>query len=151
MNILVTHVYFILTITWSLAYGCGQQRNRRDKKCRQIDNNFDGHGDSAVQHRAHRPMEHIQGFTWSHWMPPSGECLCRITPAAVMVDKFELNTQNTNKTKLLASNYSSFWALVVCENFNPKTDLLSYSAHRCDKLRKNKKRHDWSWRACEHF
>jgi len=31
MNILVTLVYLILTITWSLAYGCGQQQNRRDK------------------------------------------------------------------------------------------------------------------------
>jgi hypothetical protein len=31
-------------------------------------------------------MEHIQGFTRSHWMPPSGECLRRIAPAAAMVD-----------------------------------------------------------------
>jgi hypothetical protein len=33
-------------------------------------------------------MEHIQGFTRSHWMPPSVECLCRITLAAAMVDGF---------------------------------------------------------------
>jgi hypothetical protein len=26
-------------------------------------------------------------------------------------------TQHTNKTQLLASNYGTFWALVVCENF----------------------------------
>jgi len=89
MNILVTLIYFILTITWSLAYGYGQQRNRRDTKCRQIDDNFDGHGDAAVQCRAHRPMEHIQGFTQSHWMPPLGECLRRIAPTAAMVDEFE--------------------------------------------------------------
>jgi hypothetical protein len=31
MNILVTHIFFILTITWYLAYGCGQQRSLRDK------------------------------------------------------------------------------------------------------------------------
>jgi hypothetical protein len=31
MNILVTLIYFILAITWSLAYGCGQQRNQQDK------------------------------------------------------------------------------------------------------------------------
>jgi hypothetical protein len=36
-----------------------------------------------------RPMEHIQGFTRSHWMPPSGECLRRIAPTAAMVDEFE--------------------------------------------------------------
>ena len=84
MNILITRIYFTLTITWSLAYSCGQQRNRQDTKCRQIDNNFDGHGNALVQHRVHRPMEHIQGFTWSHWMPPLGECLCRrIAPMVI--------------------------------------------------------------------
>jgi len=89
MNILATLIYFILTITWSLAYGCGQQQNRRDKKWRQINDDFGGHGDAAVQRRAHRPMEHIQGFTRSHWMPTSGECLRRIAPTAAMVDEFE--------------------------------------------------------------
>ncbi len=50
--------------------------------------------DSNKTSRAHRPMEHIQGFTRSHWMPPSGECLRRIAPAAAMVDDFE----KTHKT-----------------------------------------------------
>jgi hypothetical protein len=27
-----THSYFILIITWSLAYSCGQQQNQRDEK-----------------------------------------------------------------------------------------------------------------------
>ncbi len=103
MNILVSHIYFILTITWSLEYGCGQQQNWRDKKCRQIDDDFDGHGNAAVQRRAHRPMEHIQGFTQSHWMQPLGECLRRITPAAAMVDEFIETTQNTNKKLFLAN------------------------------------------------
>jgi hypothetical protein len=49
-------------------------------------------------------MEHIQGFTRSHWMPPLGECLRRIALAAAMVEEFESNAQNTNKTQLLASN-----------------------------------------------
>jgi hypothetical protein len=79
-----------------------------EKKCRQIDDNFDGHGDAAVQRGAHRPMKHIRGFTRSHWMPPSGECLHRIAPAAAMVNKFVETTQNTNKTQLLSSNYSTF-------------------------------------------
>ena len=50
-------------------------------------------------------MEHILGFTLSHWMPPSVKCLRRITLAAAMVKEFESNTQNTNKKQLLASNY----------------------------------------------
>jgi len=89
MNILVTLIYFILTITWSLAFGCGQQQNRRDKKCRQIEDDFNGHGNAAVQRGAHRPMERIHRFTRSHWMPPLGECLRRIAPSATMVDEFE--------------------------------------------------------------
>jgi len=55
----------------------------------QIDDDFDGHGDAAVRRGAHHPMEHIQGFTRNHWMPPSGECLRRIAPTATMVDDFE--------------------------------------------------------------
>ncbi len=61
--------------------------------------------------------------TGSHWMPPSVKCLHRIALPAVMVKEFELNTQNTNKTKLLASNYGRFRSLVVCEKFNPKQTL----------------------------
>jgi hypothetical protein len=34
---------------------------------------FDGHGNAPVRKRAHCPMEEIQGFTRSHWTPPSGE------------------------------------------------------------------------------
>jgi hypothetical protein len=73
-------------------------------------------------------MEHIPGFIRSHWMPPSGKCLRRIAPAAAMVKELESNTQNTNKTQLLASNYGTFRALVVCENFvtqkGPSTHVI---------------------------
>jgi hypothetical protein len=53
-------------------------------------------------------------------MPPSGKCLRRIAPAATMVNKFFETTQNTNKTQLLPSNYSTFRALVISENFKPQ-------------------------------
>jgi hypothetical protein len=33
---------------------------------------FDGHGGELMQYEAHRPMQHDQGFTGSHWTPPSG-------------------------------------------------------------------------------
>jgi hypothetical protein len=67
--------------------------------------NFDHHADAAVQCRAHCPVEHILGFTRSHWMPPLGKCLRRISLADIMVNEFVETTQNTNKTQLLASNY----------------------------------------------
>jgi len=85
-----------------------------------IDDNFDCHGNAAVQRGAHCPMEHIRGFTRSDWMPLSVECLCCITLTAAMVKEFESNTQNTNKTQLVASNYGTFRSLVVCENFVPQ-------------------------------
>ena len=36
------------------------------------------------------------------------ECLRRIALVAAMVDKFVENTQNTNKTQILASKYGTF-------------------------------------------
>ena len=75
-------------------------------------------------------MELIQGFPRSHWMPPLVECMRRIAPAATMVNEFEWNTQNTNKTQLLASNYGTFRSLShsCCENFNPKMNPLLSSS-----------------------
>ncbi len=86
------------------SYGCGQQWIDDNQKCKWIAGDFDCHADVAVRRGAHRPMEHIQGFTQSHWMPPSVDCLHRIAATAAMVNKFEWNTQNTNKTQRLASN-----------------------------------------------
>jgi hypothetical protein len=59
------------------------------KNCRQMDGNFDCHGNVAVRCGVHRQMEHIQGFTRSHWMPPSGKRLRRIALAAAMVKEYE--------------------------------------------------------------
>ena len=85
------------------SYGSGQQRINDNEKCRQIARDFDCHADAAVRRGAHRPMEHIRGFTQSHWMQPSGECLRRIALAAAMVDEFVETTQNTNKNLFLAN------------------------------------------------
>jgi hypothetical protein len=43
---------------------------------------FNGHGGPLVQYKAHRPMQHVQGYSRSHWMPASGNYLLRIAPAA---------------------------------------------------------------------
>jgi hypothetical protein len=34
---------------------------------------FDGHGNALVRNRVHCPIEEVQGFTRSHWRPPSGK------------------------------------------------------------------------------
>ena len=89
------------------SYHYGQQPIGNNKKCRQIAGNFDCHADAVVQRRVHCPIEH-QGFTQSQWMPPSGNFLRCIAPAATMVDKFVETALNTNKAQLLASNYGTF-------------------------------------------
>ena len=71
------------------SYGSGQQRIDNNKKCMRIAGDFDCHADAAVRRRAHCPMEHIQGFTQNHWMPPLVKCLRRIAPAVAMVNEFE--------------------------------------------------------------
>ena len=71
------------------SYVSGQQQINDNEKCRQIARDFDCHADAAVRRGAHRPIEHVQGFTRSHCMLPSGECLRRIAPAAAMVDEFK--------------------------------------------------------------
>jgi hypothetical protein len=91
-----------------------------DKKCRRIAGNFDQNADVAAQCGAHSPMEHIQGFTRSHWMLPLGKCLPHIAPAAVMVNELVENTQNTNKKLFSASKLRYNQPLVVCENLIPQ-------------------------------
>ncbi len=78
------------------------------KNVGRIAGDFDCHADAAVRRGAHCPMEHNQGFTGSHCMPPSGKCLHRIALAATMVNEFVETTQSTNKTQFLAGNYSTF-------------------------------------------
>ena len=69
---------------------------------------------------AHRPIEHVQVFNGSHWMPPSGKCLRHIALAAAVVNELIEITQNTNTTQLLANNYGTFRSLDVWENFIPQ-------------------------------
>jgi hypothetical protein len=51
-------------------------------KCTSSAGRFDGHGSEPEQYRRHRPMQHIQDYSGSHWMLPSGNYSLRIAPAA---------------------------------------------------------------------
>ena len=58
--------------------GCqGDSKQTTINKYTHFAGRFDGHHDAVVQYRAHCSMEEVQGFTRSHWMPPSGEHLLR--------------------------------------------------------------------------
>jgi hypothetical protein len=41
---------------------------------------FDGHGGLPVQYKVHCPMQHVQSYSGSHWMPPTGDYLLCIAP-----------------------------------------------------------------------
>jgi hypothetical protein len=71
------------------SYGSVHQQIDNNKKCRQNAGDFDCHADVAVQCGGHCLMEHVQGFTLSHWMPPSSECLRGVALAATMVNEFK--------------------------------------------------------------
>ena len=50
--------------------------------CTSAAGHINGHGGAPMRYGAHRPMQHDQGFTRSHWTPPSGDYSLRIAPAA---------------------------------------------------------------------
>jgi hypothetical protein len=114
----------------------------------QIAGDFDGHADVAVQCGMHRPMEYIPGFTRSHWMMPSGECLHRIAPAAPKGHRFWLQTQITNKTQLLASDCTVAQAKSRM-NFGtqkgPSTHVIDSTS-----CKKNVTQQTYRGRACAH-
>ena len=69
-------------------------------------------------------------------MPPLGECLHRIAPAAAMVDDFE--KKNTNKTQLLPSFLTVDQRKKAIESRDPPGTLYScprsYSTVRVEEL-----------------
>ena len=50
--------------------------------CTSIAGHFDGHADALKQYGVHHPIQHVQGYSGSHWMPPSGDYSLHIAPAA---------------------------------------------------------------------
>ncbi len=71
--------------TWSSVVGC-----------------FNCHGGPPVRYEAHRPMQHVQGYSGSHWTPASGNYSLHIAlqPPGQQANK----QQSTNTpTKLAVS------------------------------------------------
>jgi hypothetical protein len=52
------------------------------------------HADELKQYTRHHPMQHDQGFTLSHWTPPSGDYLLRIARVAARVTINKMTMQN---------------------------------------------------------
>jgi hypothetical protein len=61
---------------------------------------FKCHGGLPVQYEVHCLMQHVQGYSGSHWMPPSGNYLLHIAPAATRAtaNKTTTTTKKAKKT-----------------------------------------------------
>jgi hypothetical protein len=68
-------------------------------KCTASASRFDGHGGALEQYRRHCLMQHVQGYSGSHWTPPSGDYLLRIAPLATRATGNQTTITNT-PTKL---------------------------------------------------
>jgi hypothetical protein len=51
-------------------------------KCTLSAGRFNGHSGAPEGYRWHRLMQHVKGYSGSHWTPASGDYLLCIAPAA---------------------------------------------------------------------
>jgi hypothetical protein len=65
--------------------------------CSSVVSRFDGHGGPPVQYEAHHPMQHVQGYSGSHWMLPLGNYSLRIAPAAARATANKMTKKNVPK------------------------------------------------------
>ena len=72
-----------------------------------------------MQYGAYHPMQHDQGFTKSHWTPPSGDYLLRIALAAAMA------TINTTKMQHVPNLLAVLMA-VLCRARRPMEEVCGF-------------------------
>ena len=72
-------------------------------ECTSAAAHFDGYVEALKQYMQHLPMQHVQGYTGSHWTPPSGDNSLRIASAAARA--------TANKTKM--QNVSTLLAILI--------------------------------------
>jgi hypothetical protein len=64
------------------SYNYGKQKRGGKNKCTFIAGHFDCHASKLEQYKWHHPMQHVQGYLRSHWMPQLGDYSLRIAPVA---------------------------------------------------------------------
>jgi hypothetical protein len=77
-------------------------------KCTSSASHFGGHGGAPEQYRWHPPMQHVQGYFGSHWMPASGDYSLRIAPASARATgKQTTINKYTNKAGRFDSHHNA--------------------------------------------
>ncbi len=70
---------------------------RMTNECTSSAGRFDGHSSAPKQYRWHCPMRHVQGYSGSHWTPPSGNYSLHIAPAVARATANKMATKNIPK------------------------------------------------------
>jgi hypothetical protein len=63
-------------------------------ECTSVAGHFDGHAEALKQYMRHCPMQHVQGYTGSHWTLPLGDYSLRIASAATRMTINKTTMQN---------------------------------------------------------
>jgi hypothetical protein len=65
----------------------------------------------------HHPMQHDEGFTGSHWMPPSGNYWLRIAPAVARAtaNKTKVQVVSTLLTILIAIAVRRYYTVCIVQ------------------------------------
>jgi hypothetical protein len=71
-------------------------------KCTSVVAHFEGLADALVQYKAYCSMQHVQGYTGSHWMLPLGNNLLCIAPTAA---RATANKTTTTKCTHFAGHF----------------------------------------------
>jgi hypothetical protein len=112
--------------------------------CTSVVSCFDGHGGPPVQYKAHRLMQHVQGYSGSQWTPASGNYLLCIAPATARAT----GKQTTiNKYTYKAGHFDGHGDAPVCirtyfpmeevqgftrSHWTPPLDKYNVSKHKRD-------------------
>jgi hypothetical protein len=82
-----------------LSYDYAKQKRRQrqtNAPPSQAISHFDGHAEALKPYIWHCPMQHVHGYTRSHWTLPSGNYSLHITPAAARVTANKTTVQNVS-------------------------------------------------------
>ena len=86
-------------------------------KCNSVAGHFDGNADALERYGVHRPIQHDQGFTESHWTLPSGDYLLRIAPAAAgaTINKTTMQNVPTLLAVLIAITMRRYYTAQIAQ------------------------------------
>ncbi len=82
-----------LNMVLSYGYATGK-KGGSNEQCNSVSGHFDGHEEVLKQYMRHRLMKHVQGYTGSYRMLPSGDYSLRIAPAAARATINKTTVQN---------------------------------------------------------